>query len=81
MPARPMHHEEKNNWFELLDELEGELLSVCDGKTDINDMMAFFTARPVDQKATPEFYDDTRTIFEQISRRLMRLYQHTFISW
>jgi hypothetical protein len=30
MPGRPMHHG-KAEWFELLDELEGELLSVCDG--------------------------------------------------
>lgn len=81
MPARPVHHEETNNWFELLDELEGELLAICDGSNTINDMMAFFTARPENEKMTDEFYQNTREIFEQISRRLIRLYQHTLISW
>ena len=81
MPSRPMHHEPKNEWFELTDELEGELLSVCDGTNTVNDIMGFFTARPDGEPMTEELYKDTRAIFEQISRRLIRLYHNTFISW
>merc|ERR1712070_1362011 len=31
MPDRPMHSDNGGAWFCLLDELEGELLSICDG--------------------------------------------------
>jgi hypothetical protein len=81
MPDRIMHHEEKNNWFELADELEGEILSICDGTNTLNDMMAYFTVKPNDEGYSDDEIEDTREIFEQITRRLIRLYEHTFLTW
>jgi len=31
MPDRPMHNEKDGGWFELIDDLEGQLLGMCDG--------------------------------------------------
>jgi len=39
MPARPMHNQLSGGWYTLLDELEGELLGVCNGKVSVNDIM------------------------------------------
>ncbi|KAL3907131.1 MAG: hypothetical protein SGILL_008995, partial [Bacillariaceae sp.] len=46
MLDRPMHSDTcgSQEWFELLDELEGELLSVADGTATLNDILAQYTA-------------------------------------
>lgn len=80
MPARPMHNE-RDPFFELIDELEGELLSVCDGTTQINDIMAQYTATPEGKEITDADVEESRMIFENIAQRLVRLYEHTLISW
>ena len=81
MPDRIIHHESKNNWFELSDELEGEVLSICDGTNTVNDLMAYFTVKENDEGYTEEELEDSREIFQQITRRLIRLYEHGFLSW
>jgi hypothetical protein len=79
MPERPMHSE-KNEWFGLLDELEGELLAVCDGTTTLNDIMvALCTA--VDLSLSEGECIDIPLVQEAIVAGLVRLYEHTLISW
>lgn len=81
MPDRPMHHDTANSWFTLTDELEGELLSICDGSNTLNDMVGYFTARSEDDDFSSDDMDDGEVIFKEITRRLVRLHEHSFISW
>jgi len=81
MPERIMHHEEKNNWFNLVDELEGEILSICDGTNTVNDVMAYFTMKNKEEEYTDEDIADSRQLVEQITSRVIRLFEHTFVSW
>jgi hypothetical protein len=80
MPERPMHSEE-NEWFELLDELEGELLAVCDGTTTLNDIMAHYTAADEDESIGQPELEEAQVLLQNIVARLVRLYEHTLISW
>jgi hypothetical protein len=80
MPGRPMHHE-KAAWFEVVDELEGELLSVCDGTNTMNDILAQYTAMDEDGDMTKESVDETQVLLQNIVHRLVRLYEQTLISW
>lgn len=77
MPDRPVHGY-KNEWFELLDELEGEILSVCDGTVTLNDIMAQYSASPegieVDDEAS-------QNLLQNIVHRMVRLNEHTLIGW
>jgi predicted NodU family carbamoyl transferase len=81
MPDRIIHHDTKNNWLVLTDELEGEILSICDGTNTINDIMAYFTMKDNEEGYTEEDVEDAREIFQQVTRRLIRLYEHGFLSW
>lgn len=81
MPDRPMHCERSNSWFELKDELEGEILSVCDGTVVLNDILAQYTAAPDDAEKSEEDIADSQALAEETIRRLVRLYEHTLISW
>jgi len=81
MPDRIMHHEEKNNWFELSDELEGEILSICDGTNTVNDILAFFTMKPTEEDFDEEDVEDTNMLVQQVLSRVYRLYENTFLSW
>lgn len=80
MPSRPMHHS-KGEWFTVMDELEGELLSVCDGTNTLNDILAQYTAIDESAEMTTEHMQDTEIIVQNIVHRLVRLYEHTLISW
>jgi predicted NodU family carbamoyl transferase len=80
MPARPMHNA-KNEWFDVLDELEGELLSVCDGTNTMNDIMAQYTAIEEDAVMDESYVADSQRLLQNIVHRLVRLYEHTLISW
>jgi hypothetical protein len=80
MPDRPMHSE-KNEWYELLDDLEGELLSVCDGTTTLNEIMAQYTATPEGQALEEKDVEEAQALLQNIVHRLVRLYEHTLISW
>jgi carbamoyltransferase len=80
MPSRPMHHS-KNEWFETMDELEGELLSVCDGENTLNDILAQYTVMDEGGSVTKEKMEETEMIVQNLVHRLVRLYEHTLISW
>jgi carbamoyltransferase len=83
MPARPMHFEKQGEWFELLDEFEGELLCVCDGTVAFNDMLAQYTAtQPEQTRLSPEqLEEETQIIVQNLVHRLVRLFEQTLISW
>ena len=81
MPARPLHSPGKNEWFELLDELEGELLSVCDGSVSLNDIMAQYTAESGAGYSDEDRVDDAQALLQNIVHRLVRMFEHTLISW
>ncbi|GAX09908.1 carbamoyltransferase [Fistulifera solaris] len=80
MPDRPMHGN-KNEWFELLDDLEGEILSVCDGQVSLNDIMTFYTAVEQEEALGEKNVADAQNILQNTVHRLVRLYEHTLISW
>lgn len=80
MPSRPMHHS-KAEWVEMLDELEGEMLSVCDGTNTLNDIMAQYTAMDADEEMTKERMEQTEMIVQNLVHRLVRLFEQTLISW
>ena len=86
IPDRPMHNERDGGWFELVDELEGQLLGMCDGKSGVNDMMSYFAAMAAedeefDEKKAKQFTEEDQMLIENILRRLIRLYDSTLISW
>lgn len=83
MPQRPMHSDGKGEWFELLDELEGELLSVADGTNSLNDILAQYTAvKKSDEGPLSESrQEETDTLVQNVVARLVRLYESTLISW
>ena len=81
MPFRPMHDEQTNAWFQLSDELEGEVLSVCDGTVVLNEILAQYTAAPENQSVSDEDVSDSQVLAENVIQRLVRLYEHTLISW
>jgi hypothetical protein len=80
MVDRPMHGKGKE-WFPLLDELEGDLLSACDGTVSLDDIMAQYTSIPTDAAIAKEDIEDARSLLQNLVHRLVRLYEHTFISW
>lgn len=80
MPDRPMQGD-RNEWFELMDELEGQVLSLCDGSATLNEIMAFYTAVPVDKALGPDDVESAENLLQNIVQRLVRLYEHTLISW
>jgi predicted NodU family carbamoyl transferase len=83
MPQRPMHDDRTGEWFDLLDELEGELLSVADGTNTLNDFLAQYTAVKKDQESaiSQSREEETQTLVQNIIYRLVRLYESTLISW
>jgi carbamoyltransferase len=79
MPDRPMHDERDGGWFTLLDELEGELLGICDGKVSVNDILNEYLTNAGDDNAIDQEYQEI--LVGNILRRLIRLYEHTLIGW
>jgi predicted NodU family carbamoyl transferase len=80
MPGRPMHGN-GNEWFTLVDELEGEILAVCDGTVTLNDIMATYTAVDENSALGQEDLNEAQNLLQNIVRRLVRLYEHTLLSW
>lgn len=83
MPSRPMHDETKDDgWFEVLDELEAELLGICDGSVGVEDILEEYLP-VVDEKESKsgENMKFDEALFENLMQRLVRLYEHSFISW
>ena len=79
MPNRPMHSS-STEWFELLDELEGEILSVCDGSVTLNDILAQYTLNDEESGSVPDM-EANQGMLQNIVHRLVRLYEHTLIGW
>lgn len=83
MPKRPMYSPGDGAWFYLLDELEGELLSVSNGNVTLNDILAQYTE--VDGKdsggLSNERLEESQVLLQNIVQRLVRLYENTLISW
>ena len=77
MPNRPIHGN-GNEWFELLDELEGEILSVCDGTITLNEILAQYTTS---EENTREETEANQNVLQNIVHRLVRLFEHTLIGW
>ena len=81
MPGRPMHNP-KDEWFELVDDLEGQLLGLCDGTNGVNEIMTQFAAMTGDENQQfDKITNYDQVLFENIVRRLIRLNEHTLISW
>ena len=81
MPDRPMHMDGKNEWFTLLDELEGQLLSVSDGTVAVSDIVSEFTTMEEDERLDDAKVEDAQIILQNVVHRLVRLYEHTLIYW
>jgi predicted NodU family carbamoyl transferase len=79
MPSRPMHSG-STEWFELLDELEGEVLSVCDGTVTLNDILSQYTVYQDEMGAVPDM-EANQNMLQNIVHRLVRLYEHTLVGW
>ena len=80
MPDRPIHNEKDGGWFELLDDLEGQLLGICDGTVGVSEILTQFTAMAEDENYD-KITEADQVLLENIIRRLVRLYEHTLISW
>lgn len=80
MPNRPMHNEKDGGWFEILDDLEANLLGICDGTVGVNDIMTQFTAM-ADDENYDKITEADQFLLENIIRRLVRLHEQTLISW
>eukprot|EP00957_Ditylum_brightwellii_P189142 14397243-Ditylum_brightwellii.AAC.1 len=80
IPDRPMHNEKDGGWFELLDDLEGELLGICDGSSTLNEILTQFKSEMGGDGMPSSNEDDKSTelpeldqiLFENIMRRLIR---------
>jgi predicted NodU family carbamoyl transferase len=77
MSNRPIYGKD-NEWFELLDELEGEILSVCDGTVSFNEILSQYT---VSEDNSAQEVEANENMLQNIIHRLIRLYEHTLISW
>jgi hypothetical protein len=80
MPQRPMHNDKDGGWFELLDDMEGQLLGICDGTVGVNEMMTQFTAIS-EEENYDKITEADQFLLENIISRLVRLYEHSLISW
>jgi hypothetical protein len=77
-----MHDDRTGGWYILLDELEGELLGVCSGKVSVNDIMNEYLVSAEGQVGDEVNNSEYQEIlFGNVIRRLIRLYEHTLISW
>jgi hypothetical protein len=83
MPNRPMHSEKGGGWFDLMDELEGELLSAADGTRTLNEILSYYTATDVNKPSpiSEEREEETQILIQNLVHRLVRLYENTLISW
>ena len=94
MTSRAVHDDrgggpkDGRGWFETLDDMEVQVLAMCDGANDIQDMLAEYIGDD-DEDDDDEQGDDEgkereryqANVFTNIMRRLVRLYEYGFISW
>jgi hypothetical protein len=57
------------------------VLSVCDGTVTLNEILSEYTASPIDKVRTAEEISDSQVLAENVIQRMVRLYEHTLISW
>jgi len=87
MRDSPMHNEKDGGWLPLVDELEGQLLGVCDGTVGVNDIASQFLGSPPDDdektgdKELKERQEFEKNVFANIVERFVRLYEQALISW
>ena len=83
MPDRPMHKcgGKDEGYFELLDDLEAQLLLLCDGEMDVQDMMAEYVDEEGDDENDTRSMEFQQNLFSNIMKRLTRLYEYTLIHW
>ena len=80
MPNRPMYNDKDGGWFELLDDMEGQLLGICDGTVGVNEMMTQFAAMSLEENYD-KITEADQFLLENIICRLVRLCEHSLISW
>jgi len=84
MPDRPMHNEKDGGWFTLLDEFEGQILGVCNGSVSVNDILSQYYMEGTGEEVieSEEMNKEIQeALFSNTMKRLVRLYEHGFISW
>merc|ERR1740124_1289043 len=84
MPDRPMHNEKDDGWFTLLDDFEGQLLGICSGSVSVNDILSqYYMDGTGDEEVESEEKDREiqEVLFSNTMQRLVRLYEHSLISW
>jgi len=84
MPDRPMHNEKDDGWFTLLDDFEGQLLGICSGSVSVNDILSqYYMDATADDDVESEEKDRgiQEALFSNTMQRLVRLYEHSLISW
>ena len=60
--------------------LDGQLLGICDGTVGVNEMMTQFTAMS-EEENYDKITEADQFLLENIISRLVRLYEHSLISW
>ena len=80
-----MHNEKDGGWIEIMDDLEAQLLGICDGNVGVNEIMTQFTAMAAEEEGGATDYNKIteadQFLLENILQRLVRLYEHTLVSW
>lgn len=80
MPARPTHNDKEGEWFKLEDDLEGQLLGICDGTVGVADIMAHFAGMAKEENNDANTEVD-QVLLQNVIQRLVRLHENTLISW
>jgi hypothetical protein len=67
-------------------ELEAEVLAMCDGKTDVEQMFLRFSEMESDEEGEGEVSEEEQkaidqVMFQNIVTRLIRLFDHSLVSW
>ena len=75
-----MHNDMNGGWFELLDDMEGQLLGIFDETVGVNEMMTEFTAMSLEENYD-RITEADQFLLEIIISRLVRLHEHSLISW
>ena len=84
MPDRPIHNEKDDGWFTLLDDFEGQLLGIYSGSVSVNNILSqHYMDGTGDEKVKSEKKDQEiqEVLFSNTMQRLVRLYEHSLISW
>lgn len=84
MPDRPMYNNKDDGWFTLLDDFEGQLLGICNGSVSVNDILSqYYMDGTGEEEVESEEKDQEiqEVLFSNTMQRLIRLFEHSLISW